>query len=603
MSFRKGYFFWTLLVFLSVSPISQAQKLPQFQAQGPFEYYAESQNLRELLTSMASNYGMAISVSSKIEDRVKGHFGPSTPEALLNQLAQIYNLTWYYDGAVLYVYKNDEVISELVQLGSLSEPELRQAIQRTGIWDNRFSWRSSPSKGVVYVSGPPRYIQLVSQFSKALQEQRVSQKPLFVDIIPLKYATAVDRTIEYRDQSISVPGVAATLQRILSGAAITLTADEKKKGKVAPSELGSAQAIIEADPALNAIIVRDHQSRLPLYRELVRRLDRPQARIEIGVTIIDVSANDIDEIGVDWAAGADVGGTNTAIDLVTTGNQNEDFFQLSNGESFNSLLTGNKLNYVLGRVRLLQGRGDAQIVSRPTLLTMENVQAVLDDSSTFYVRISGTEVADLREVTYGTQLRLTPRILGDKNQPNPDIQLSLHIEDGSLIADGNVGDLPSTRNTVIDTLASVPHNQSLMIGGVYRNSIERNVRKIPFLGDIPLIGALFRTNNTQVRKLVRLFIVEPKLIQKALPVSGFLPDANIDNRNVEWPQPSNTNEHLRAMLEVNQCISRTKAVQRQAQLSNIGISSWLEYCGEDKVFVRLSECPDTESKDCQEVKE
>jgi type III secretion protein C len=586
---RKIVFISWLTVFFVTTTV-RSQNLPDFSKQGPFEYFAESQSIRELLTSMSSNYGLAISISDRINDQIKGHFGPSYPKNMLNQLSKIYNLSWYYDGAVLYVYKNDEVVSELIQLGSLTEPELRRAIHRTGIWDSRFSWQASPSQDVVYISGPPRYIQLITQFTKALKDQRVAQKPLFVDIIPLKYATAIDRVIEYRDQSIQVPGVASILQRILTGAQVNLATQSDSKRSAKQSQESSVLAKIEAEPSLNAIIVRDNQSRLPLYRELVKQLDIPQERIEIGVTIIDVSANDADQIGVDWAAGIDVGGNNSALDISTTGNQDENFFSLSNGTDFNTLLTGNRLNYVLGRVRLLEGRGDAQIVSRPTLLTQENIQAVLDDSSTFYVRVSGTEVADLREVTYGTQLRLTPRILGEKGDANPEIQLSIHIEDGSLVADGEVGGLPSTRNTIIDTLATVPHGKSLLIGGVYRNSIEHNVRKVPFLGDIPVIGALFRSKNTQVRKLMRLFIVEPKRVIEDLPAIGFLPTPDLDVTNIDWPKPSNTNPELNALINTNQCINKDQAIKQQAELSSINLFSWLEPCGDNKVNVRISKC-------------
>ncbi|MCB2693112.1 EscC/YscC/HrcC family type III secretion system outer membrane ring protein, partial [Listeria monocytogenes] len=62
-------------------------------------------------------------------------------------------------------------------------------------------------------------------------------------------------------------------------------------------------------------------------------------------------------------------------------------------------------------------------------LTQENTQAVLDQSETYYVRVTGERVAELKAITYGTMLKMTPRVvtLGD----TPEISLSLHIEDGS----------------------------------------------------------------------------------------------------------------------------------------------------------------------------
>ncbi len=87
------------------------------------------------------------------------------------------------------------------------------------------------------------------------------------------------------------------------------------------------------------------------------------------------------------------------------------------------------LDYLLARVNLLENEGSAQVVSRPTLLTQENAQAVIDHHETYYVKVTGKEVAELKGITYGTMLRMTPRVLtqGDKSE----ISLNLHIEDGN----------------------------------------------------------------------------------------------------------------------------------------------------------------------------
>ncbi|MCB2795272.1 EscC/YscC/HrcC family type III secretion system outer membrane ring protein, partial [Listeria monocytogenes] len=64
----------------------------------------------------------------------------------------------------------------------------------------------------------------------------------------------------------------------------------------------------------------------------------------------------------------------------------------------------------------------------------------------------------------------------------------------------------------IDTIARVGHGQSLLIGGIYRDELSQSQRKVPWLGDMPYLGALCRTTADTVRRSVRLFLIEPRLI-------------------------------------------------------------------------------------------
>ncbi|RCI69198.1 EscC/YscC/HrcC family type III secretion system outer membrane ring protein, partial [Pseudomonas aeruginosa] len=99
--------------------------------------------------------------------------------------------------------------------------------------------------------------------------------------------------------------------------------------------------------------------------------------------------------------------------------------------------------------------------------------------------------------------------LGD----TPEISLSLHIEDGSQKPNSaGLDKIPTINRTVIDTIARVGHGQSLLIGGIYRDELSQSQRKVPWLGDIPYLGALFRTTADTVRRSVRLFLIEPRLI-------------------------------------------------------------------------------------------
>ncbi|HDM8162691.1 TPA: type III secretion system outer membrane ring subunit SctC [Vibrio harveyi] len=576
----------------------------------PFRYYADNDSLKELLNNFGANYRVSVSVSDKVNDRVSGRFTPEDPAEFLDYLAQVYNLMWYFDGAVLHVYKATETRSRLLQLELLTARELRSTLISTGIWDSRYGWRAAENKGLVYLAGPPRYVDLVVQTAEALESRLVqksnSTDELFVDIIPLKYASATDREITYRDQGVTVPGIASVLSRVLSGVQtqvkVANESDEagaSKSATVTKKASVHSGASVEAEPGLNAIIVRDTQARLPLYRKLIAQLDQPQSRIEVALSIVDISANDLSQLGVDWRAGVAVG-NNSILDLKTTGDVGDGDVELGSGQTFKSLLDATNLNYLLAQIRLLESRGSAQVVSRPTLLTQENVEAVLNNSSTFYVKLIGKETAALEQVTYGTLLKIVPRIVGDRFVERPEINLSLHLEDGAQISDGDIDGVPSIRKTEISTLATVKQGQSLLIGGVYRDEISNKLRKVPLLGDIPYLGALFRSTENTTRRTVRMFIIEPRIV-----VDGIGDNVLIGNEYDLRPKIgtlnniSNNSADLKSALAPYSCTTQVQAERYQQDLLSQGKSSLLAECelptGQKGWRVQIKECNGSEN--------
>ena len=230
------------------------------------------------------------------------------------------------------------------------------------------------------MSGPGRYLELVEQTAQVLEQQYTlrSEKTgdLSVEIFPLRYAVAEDRKIEYRDDEIEAPGIASILagaQRCQRGCG------GRRAGQAAPGPQ-SSHAVVQAEPSLNAVVVRDHKDRLPMYRRSIEAPDRPSARIEVGLSIIDINAENLAQLGVDWSAGIRLG-NNKSIQIRTTGQDSEEGGGAGNGRSA-AWWTDRGLDFLLAKVTLLQSQGQAQIGSRPTLLTQENTQAVLDQSET-----------------------------------------------------------------------------------------------------------------------------------------------------------------------------------------------------------------------------
>ncbi|MDW2057616.1 SctC family type III secretion system outer membrane ring subunit VscC, partial [Vibrio sp. 506] len=173
--------------------------------------------------------------------------------------------------------------------------------------------------------------------------------------------------------------------------------------------------------------------------------------------------------------------------------------------------------------------------------------------------------------------------------------LSLHLEDGAKIPDGGVDDLPSVRKTEISTLATVKQGQSLLIGGVYRDEVSHQLRKVPLLGDIPYLGALFRSNTNTTRRTVRMFIIEPRIV-----VDGIGDSVLIGNEHDLRPSIgqlnniSNNSAEFKSVVEVFSCTSKTQAERYQQDLLSQQKSSLLTQCqlpsGQVGWRVKVAEC-------------
>jgi type III secretion protein C len=156
----------------------------------------------------------------------------------------------------------------------------------------------------------------------------------------------------------------------------------------------------------------------------------------------------------------------------------------------------------------------ARFVSRPIVLTQENVPALFDNNTSFYTRVEGERVATLEQVTYGTMISVLPRLSAGNG-----VEMEVSIEDGGLNRDNSgktteVGGLPSVNRTSINTVARIARDSSLLIGGYTREEIEEGESRIPLLSDIPFLGNIFKYTTRNQQKMVRIFLIQPRVLDE-----------------------------------------------------------------------------------------
>ena len=504
----------------------------------PAALHARNLPSETVFKGIASQMGRPVMLSQKARRyRVSGEFDLSDHTGVLRTLSASLGLIWYDDGQVVYVYDASELQSSVIQIDPAAFDDLQAFLQNASLYDSRYPLKHVPGSGTFYVSGPPKYVEIVSTTANLLHRETRRTTPLtsadggqdVVTLVKLEHTFVSDRSVNLRGREMQIPGVASVLRELLSGApqppvvietAEPVQGDGTNDDPMAPTAFmtdqsgpppraapwmdasngpdvhpqpASAAVRVVASPTQNSLLISGKAERVERIRQLVLLLDKPRRQIELSLWIIDVSKESADQLGINWQAGMRVG--NVGFDV--------------NVPAGKSLIDAGQTRRFLATVNALSQADKARVVSRPMLLMQDNVPAFFDNSRTFTIRLLGERFAQTQSVTYGTLIGVTPRV----GNSDSSIEMVLEIEDGSTDKE-QVDSLPVVGRTRISTIARVGRDQSLLIGGYTREEISDGAQKIPLLGDIPLVGGLFRSNTTRQHQMVRVFLVEPRLLER-----------------------------------------------------------------------------------------
>lgn len=502
-----------------------------------FSINANGMTLRQVLNEFGEVYGVRISLGVDGGAVLKTRLQSSTGSEFLDRLGFAHKFRWFVYNNMLYVVGLDDNISMRIEVGEDSVQDAKAALTGLGLYDARFGWGEIADEGVVLVSGPRQYVELARSIllPEGKKDKNANTKGIMV--FRLKYANAADRVVTTRGQKTTVPGIKTILAGLLnppSAPKSTSNADrfdpdstkrshEKHLGSGGAREVGPGSQIaeaqreddddrrrknkdkqredaprIDADPSLNAIIIYDTLGKREMYQSLIAELDVEPQQVEIEALIVDIDRNKLSEMGVEWSVG--IG--NATFSMNSTGNDSAGTDLPLPGST---LLIRNASRFY-ARLKALEGTGEARVLAKPTVLTLENVAAVLDLSQTAYLSLVGERVADVANITAGTMLKVLPRIVREGGSTR--VRLDVDIEDGTLgKTDGNT----SANRSTITTQAIIDAQQTLMIGGYHAETKTTGANKVPVLGDLPLLGGLFRTATESTRDRERLFLITPRL--------------------------------------------------------------------------------------------
>ncbi|WP_080896413.1 type IV pilus secretin PilQ [Photobacterium kishitanii] len=288
------------------------------------------------------------------------------------------------------------------------------------------------------------------------------------------------------------------------------------------SERGS----LHVDERTNALIIKDTPESIASIKEIVVALDIPVKQVQIEARIVTIDEGNIDELGVRWGVSSIDGdttiggsiegnlGSSGLLDDTTV----DDFLNVNlgatQGGAASIAFQVAKLGNVLLDLELsaLQSERKAEIISSPRLMTTNKKTAYIEQGTEIpYLEASSSGAVSVDFKKAVLSLMVTPQI-------TPDNKLVLDLEvtqdsKGEEVPTG-VGTAVAIKTQRIGTQVLVNNGETVVLGGIYQNQVNNRVRKVPILGDIPVLGALFRHKMEELGKRELLIFVTPKIVMQ-----------------------------------------------------------------------------------------
>ena len=335
-------------------------------------------------------------------------------------------------------------------------------------------------------------------------------------------------------------------------------ASEQDKGGVGSEKGGSLiseRGSVVVDERTNSIIVTDTAAKLAEIRKLVERVDVPIRQVMIEARIVIAQTNLDEELGIEWGGGyrgisdgdvlsisgsrESVVGINEAIIAGEAPSLN--FPQAAGGSGggggdaqqnqglgaalvdlglstatsgFAVGFTSNDL-FLTAELSALEASGRGEVVSQPKIITGDKQEASIKSGTEIPYQegaASGATTVSFKEAVLS--LRVTPNIT-----PDDRILLDLVVNQdsvGDLVPSGSGGSIPTIDTTELTTQVLVGNGETVVLGGVFQNEDITQVRKVPLLGDIPYVGALFRSTTNKTSKTETLIFITPRILSEAL---------------------------------------------------------------------------------------
>jgi len=311
-------------------------------------------------------------------------------------------------------------------------------------------------------------------------------------------------------------------------------------GAAAPASVSSTGGQVQADAATNSLIITAPEPQYRQLRAVIDRLDGRRAQVFVESLIAEVSSDQAAAFGIQWqtalggAGSANIGllGTNFGTDISNIIN-----LSASAASGIPALALGTNIGvahktngvYVLGALaHFLESKGTGNVLSTPTLLTMDNEEAKItigqnvpfvtgqytNTNSSTNGTVNPFQTIERKDV--GLTLKVKPQISEDGT-----VKMAIFQEVSTVLASSvNAPNGPTTNKRTIETNVLVEDGAVVVLGGLLQDDYSGSQEKVPGLGDVPLFGNLFKSETRNRTKTNLMVFLRPVVVRDAAATNG-----------------------------------------------------------------------------------
>ena len=296
----------------------------------------------------------------------------------------------------------------------------------------------------------------------------------------------------------------------------------------------SPRGSVVVDQRTNSLIITDTSAKLAEIRDLIELVDIPVRQVMIEARIVIAQSDATKNLGIEWGGGY----VNEGSDIISVSGDTENVVNINE-----SVIAGNTPSvdypgallvdlgvaansgfavgftssdlFLTAELSALEAEGEGEVVSQPKVITGDKQQASIKSGTEIPYQessASGETTTSFKDAVLA--LDVTPNIT-----PDDRIMLDLQVNQdsvGELVPSGRGGFIPSIDTTQLNTQVLVGNGETVVLGGVFKTEDIEAVNKVPFFGDIPYIGAFFRSESVTHKKTETLIFITPRILADTL---------------------------------------------------------------------------------------
>jgi type IV pilus assembly protein PilQ len=383
---------------------------------------------------------------------------------------------------------------------------------------------ASRQVGNVLLVAPAEELVALEQQQFAARQSEQATQPLVDEFIRINFAKAEDlHSFIMGDSETPSSNPSPTSPASLAAGLFNQDSQQEQSTRDAQTRFLSDRGHLRFDNRTNQLYVRDTPEYVERVRTIVKTLDIPVDQIMIEARIVVARTGVSDELGVTWSASRN---SNSAAGFTSQRSQigpserdateNIGFGSTGGSLDFNPQ-AGIGFGFVNGNFLLdlelaaLETENRSEIISQPKVITSDRNKAVIRSGEEIpYTSIDedGVRTTNFRRAEL--RLEVTPQVVG-----NDQIFLTLQVNNDSMGEETlNAG--PTINTNAVETQVLANNGETIVIGGIFTSQTLEAEAKTPLLGDIPLLGWLFRRSFQSQEKVELLIFITPRMLNNSL---------------------------------------------------------------------------------------